>query len=143
MPLSPPRVLTPKANAGEEQPCFSVGSWKLQIQYRGIKNSLDFSPPTIILCYPRVLDQLLQNPAGLIFIRLLLPPPESPKRLFILGAGGERELFLLPHLLSSDIKASRFAPPSLILPFSLPPMFCKFPCILLRVIQCPWYLSAG
>lgn len=86
----------------------------------------------VILCNPQVLDQLLRNPFGLIFMRLLLPLPENPKPLFILRAEGEGELFLLPHLLSWDIKASQFAPPSLILPSSLPPVFCKFPCILLR-----------
>lgn len=71
-------------------------------------------------------------------MRLLLPPLGSPKPLFILGAG---DLFLLPHLLSSNIKASQFASPNLILPLSLPPTFCKFPCIILRVTQCLVFIS--
>lgn len=111
------------------------------VQYRGLKNSFFFffsPPPIFILCCPQVLHQLLQIPAGLIFMRLLLPSSGSLKPLFILGAGN---LFLLPHLLFSNIKASQFAPPNLILPLSLPPTFCKFPCIILRVIQCLVFIS--
>lgn len=139
--LRSPRSVTPQANAGEQQSCCSVGSWRLQVQYGGIKKFFRFFfsfPLTIILCCPQVLHQLLQIPAGLIFMRLLLPPLGSPKPLFILGAG---DLFLLPHLLSSNIKASQFASPNLILPLSLPPTFCKFPCIILRVTQCLVFIS--
>lgn len=117
-----------KANAGEEQPCFSVRTWRLQIDYSGIKNSLEFfSLPIIIFSYPRVLVQLLQNPAVLILLgyRFLLQ-----RALSLCLFWGQGELFVQPHLLSSDIKVSQFTPPSLILPFSLTPMFCKFPCIL-------------
>lgn len=119
-----------KAHAGEEQPCFSVRSWRLQIQNRRIKNTLEFfSPlPIIIFSYPRVLVQLLQNAAGLILLgyRFLLQ-----RALSLCLFWGQGELFVLPHLLSSDIKVSQFTPPSLILPLSLPPMFCNFACILL------------
>lgn len=121
-----------KANAGEEQPCCSVQSWRLQIQNRGIKNSLEFFFPLynhlqLSTCF----SSIATEPSWFNFIRLLLPPPESPKPLFILGAGRALRPASPPHLLSSDIKVSQFTPPSLILPLSLPPMFCSFPCILL------------
>lgn len=90
-----------------------------------------FPPPYNHLQLSTCFSSTATEPSWFNFIRLLLPPPESPKPLFILGAGRALRPVSPPHLLSSDIKVSQFTPPSLIFPLSLPPMFSSFPCILL------------
>lgn len=127
MPRSPPQILT-KQMQGKSSPVSLCGHGGSKCNVEGLKTLwIFFLPPYNHLQLSTCFRAIATEPSWFNFIRLPLPPPESPKPLFILGAG---RALVLPHLLSSDIKVSQFTPPSLILPFSLPPMFCKFPCIL-------------